>query len=224
MRRVTDSSILGPLLSFLLAAALIAAFLLSGSGAALAQQQQGDLGPPDVINEAPDMGVFRLGSYDIGCSNGGVFGNFDCMAFGTVTNMLFLLGRSIVGAGMWVLKTAVGFGIEESLVDAATSIANALDTQILGPVGLGTLGLMAVGVYMGWKFLRGQVSRGAGELVVSLIVAGVLAYVATGPGYGGAVVEGVNGAATIAGAMVVLSTDSADADSAADAINCASPS
>src|SRR5690606_3238333 len=146
--------------------------------------------------------------YDIGCANDGFVGDVGCLTVGTATNLVFSIAKLLVAAAIWLLEAATGFVIEGALTDAATAVADLLDSRVLGPMRLSHLGLVVSALYMGWQFLRGRVGAGAGELALTLIVFAVLVHVTTGPGFGGAVTGTMQTAGGISAEIVSLAADS----------------
>lgn len=191
--------------------------ILGAAPAAVAQtESDGGLGeelnPPARYETAEDQGVFPAGNYDIGCDNGGFLGDMSCVTVGTATNLLFSVGKLIVAVSVWLLDAAAGFTIEEALADAATSIADLLDSRILGPVNLAHLGLVVSALYMGWQFLRGRVGFGAGEFLLSLVVLAVLIHITSGVGFGRTVTGTIETTSGIASEIVSLAADTESAD------------
>lgn len=175
------------------------------------QQPQSGLGdelyPPTGYTTDVANGIVPIGNYDIGCSNGGFIGDVGCVIFGNLTNLLFSVGAIFVAAAVWVLEAATGSALEEALTGTATTIADLLDTQILGPMRIAHLGLVVSALYMGWQFLRGRVGLGAGEYAITLFVLAVLIHVSTGPGFGAAVTVITQTAAGISTEIVSLTAD-----------------
>jgi hypothetical protein len=218
--RVLDGS------SWILVWLAMAALLVGGIVAAPPAQAQtqpaaelgDDLYPPGGYPTDTDAGVFPVGNYDIGCSNGGFLGDVTCMTVGTATNLVFSLGKLLVGVSVWLLEAAIGFTLETALTDAATSVADVLDSRVLGPMSLAHLGLVVSALYMGWQFLKGRIGQGAGEFVISLIILGVLVHVSTGPGFGEAVTGAVNTTAGVSTEIVSLASNTTSTESVSDRV------
>lgn len=183
---------------------------------AMAQTESDGLGdelhPPTRYETSESQGVFPAGRYDIGCHNGGFFGDISCATLGTATNLVFSAGKHMVGLSVWLLEAAVGFTVEESLSDAATAIADILDARVLGPIGLAQLGLVVSALYMGWQFARGRVGFGAGEFALSLVVLAVLIHVSSGVGFGRTVTGAVEATSGLASEVVSLAADTESSD------------
>jgi len=166
-----------------------------------------DLYPPTVYPTDEGQGIVPIGRYDIGCANDGFVGDVGCLTVGTATNLIFSLGKLMVGLAIWLLGAATGFVLEAALTDAATAIADLLDNRVLGSMRLSHLGLVVSALYMGWQFLRGRVGAGAGEFALTLIVFAVLVHVSTGPGFGGVVTGVMQAAGGISAEIVSLAAD-----------------
>jgi len=171
-----------------------------------------ELHPPTRYETSETQGVFPAGHYDIGCHNGGFFGDISCATIGTSTNLVFSAGKHMVGLSVWLLEAAVGFTLEQALADAATSIADLLDRRVLGPIGLTHLGLIVAALYMGWQFARGRIGFGAGEFALSLLVLAVLIHVSTGIGFGRTVTGTVQTTSGLASEVVSLAADTESTD------------
>ena len=167
----------------------------------------GELYPPSGYPTDPASGIVPIGNYDIGCANGGFLGDVTCMTVGAATNLVFSLGKLLVGVSVWLLDAAIGFTLETALTDAATSLATLLDTRVLGPMRLSHLGLVVSALYMGWQFLRGRIGQGAGEFVLSLVILGVLIHVSSGSGFGATVTDAVNTTGGVSAEIVSLASD-----------------
>ena len=140
-----------------------------------AQPGLGDeLHPPTSYTTNVDDGIVPIGNYDIGCANDAFIIDVGCAILGTATSTFFSIGSAIVAVSVWLLEAATSFTLEDALADTATTIADLLDTRILGPMRIAHLGLVASALYMGWQFLRGRIGVGAGEYAISLVVLAVL--------------------------------------------------
>ncbi len=166
-----------------------------------------ELYPPTDYPTDNSQGIVGIGRYDIGCANDGFVGDVACVTIGTATDLVFSIAKMAVAVAIWLLEAATGFVIEGALTDAATAVADLLDGRVLGPMRLSHLGLVVSALYMGWQFLRGRVSAGAGEFALTLIVFAVLVHITTGPGFGGAVTGAMRTAGGISTEIVSLAAD-----------------
>ncbi|MEX2652074.1 MAG: hypothetical protein WD473_06475 [Acidimicrobiia bacterium] len=172
-----------------------------------------ELFPPTDYPTDDSQGIVGIGRYDIGCANDGLVGDVACLTVGTATNLIFSIAKLAVAVAIWLLEAATGFVIEGALTDAATAVADLLDTRVLGPMRLSHLGLVFSALYMGWQFLRGRLGAGAGEFALTLIVYAALVAISTGSGFGGAVTGAMQTAGGISSEIVTLA---ADTDSSGD--------
>ena len=122
-----------------------------------------DLHPPTSYSTDVDDGIVPIGNYDIGCANDGFIVDVGYAVLGTATSTFFSIGSAIVAVSVWLLEAATSFTLEDALSDTATTIADLLDTRILGPMRVAHLGLVVSALYMGWQFLRGRIGVGAGD-------------------------------------------------------------
>jgi hypothetical protein len=166
-----------------------------------------ELYPPTGYTLDPAAGLYPIANYDIGCSNAGLVGDTGCMTLGAGTNLFFTLAKALVTIAVWLLEAATGFTVEDTLEDAATAVADILDTRILGPTRISHLGLVVSALYMGWQFLRGRYGAGAGEFTLTLAVyAALLTVTATG-GFGAAVTGAMGTAGGLSAEVVSLAAD-----------------
>jgi len=187
-----------------------------------AQPGLGDeLYPPTSYSTDVDQGIVPVGNYDIGCANDGFIVDVICVTVGLATSTLFSIGSAIVAVSVWLLEAATGFALEDALIDAATTLADLLDTRILGPMRIAHLGLVTSALYMGWQFLRGRLGVGAGEYAISLVVLAVLIHVSTGPGFGAAVSATTRAAGGISAEIVTLAAGTDGTGEVSDQIGTA---
>lgn len=180
-----------------------------------------ELYPPSHYPTNQDQGIVGVGQYDIGCANNGFVADVACLTVGTATNLIFSIAKLLVASAVWLLEAATGFIIEDTLTDAATSVADLLDNRVLGPMRLSHLGLVISAFYMGWQFLRGRVGAGAGEFALTLVVFAVLVHISTSSGFGGAVNGAVHTAGGISSEIVSLAADTNRGSDVADEIGAA---
>ncbi|MFH8627524.1 hypothetical protein ACH4A8_37515 [Streptomyces vietnamensis] len=101
-------------------------------------------------------------------SVGGIVRNF-------LASGLFALSRTATGFACWLIDQVYDFPIIEKLTGPAQHISDAYERDIIGPLGL-------AGITLAWAFvfglvmiMRGRVARGAGELLLSLLISAVTA-------------------------------------------------
>jgi hypothetical protein len=210
-------------MAWLITAALIAVLIVLGGGMATPAHaaDSGDdepglgeeLYPPTGYTVDTGSGIVPIGNYDIGCSNAGVVGDASCLTVGVATNLVFSVAKALVAIAIWLLDAATGFTVEDALEDAAASVADILDTRILGPTRISHLGLVVSALYMGWQFLRGRHGAGAGEFAVTLVVFAALVTVTTTGGFGATVTTAMRGAGALSAEIVSLAADVHTGDS-----------
>ncbi|RSS57493.1 hypothetical protein [Streptomyces sp. WAC01280] len=88
---------------------------------------------------------------------------------------LFALARTVTGFACWLIDWVYRFPVMEKLSSPAQKLSDAYESQIIGPLGL-------AGLLLAWAFvfglvtaMRGRVARGAGEILLTLLIAGVSA-------------------------------------------------
>lgn len=202
--------------------AVVVVLVVGAAPPAHAQDGLGaELYPPSPTITDEDHGIFPVANYDIGCANSGFFGDIACVTLGAATNLAFAAGKLKVALSVWLLEAAIGFTLEQSLTDAATTVADLLDRRILGPINLAHFGLVVSALYMGWQFLRGRVGAGAGEFALSLTVLAVLIHISTGPGFGQIVTGSIEAAGAISADIVTLAADTNTPGDAVDGVGTA---
>ncbi|MDI3390059.1 hypothetical protein QIS99_28275 [Streptomyces sp. B-S-A8] len=87
----------------------------------------------------------------------------------------FALSRTITGLGSWLVDWAYRFPVLDKLAGPAQKISDAYERDVVGPLGL-------VGVFTAWAFvfglvliMRGRVARGAGEIMLTLVIGALAA-------------------------------------------------
>ncbi|MFD4371059.1 hypothetical protein [Streptomyces sp. NPDC058486] len=104
---------------------------------------------------------------------------------------LFALSRTVTGFACWLVDRVYHFPIIEKLTGPAQHISDAYERDIIGPLGI-------AGITLAWAFvfglvlvIRGRVARGAGELLLSLLMSAITATTVVQPavllGYDGPV-------------------------------------
>ncbi|MEV0449797.1 hypothetical protein [Streptomyces sp. NPDC050600] len=88
---------------------------------------------------------------------------------------MFSLARTITGFACWLIDWVYRFPVIDKLTSPAQKLADAYDQQIISPLGL-------AGICLAWAFvfglvlaMRGRVARGAGEILLTLLIAGITA-------------------------------------------------
>ncbi|KUM97377.1 hypothetical protein AQI95_41915 [Streptomyces yokosukanensis] len=88
---------------------------------------------------------------------------------------LFALSRDVVGFSCWLINWAYRFPVLDKLAGPAQDVSDAYQTNIIGPLGL-------AGLFLAWAFvfgliliMRGRVARGAGEILLTLLIGALAA-------------------------------------------------
>ncbi|WJV51646.1 hypothetical protein [Streptomyces flavofungini] len=84
---------------------------------------------------------------------------------------MFALSRTIVGFDCWLVDWAYRFPVLEKMAGPAQKISDAYQHDIIGPLGMAA-------AFLAWAFtfgliliMRGRVARGAGEILLTLLIA-----------------------------------------------------
>ncbi|MFE4687263.1 hypothetical protein ACFRNJ_41900 [Streptomyces sp. NPDC056721] len=87
----------------------------------------------------------------------------------------FAFARILTGFACWLVDWAYRFPILDKLAGPAQTISDAYQDNIVGPLGL-------AGLFLAWAFvfglvlvMRGRVARGAGEILLTLLIAALAA-------------------------------------------------
>ncbi|MFI1169180.1 hypothetical protein ACH4UM_37875 [Streptomyces sp. NPDC020801] len=122
-------------------------------------------------------------------------GHGDDSVTGTVLNFLtsgtFAISRTITGFACWLVDWAYKFPVLDKLTGPAQTVADSYQRQIIGPLGI-------AGLFTTWAFvfglimiMRGRSARGAGEILLTLLIAALAATTTVRPamllGYNGPV-------------------------------------
>ncbi|MFE6164060.1 hypothetical protein ACFQ7F_34675 [Streptomyces sp. NPDC056486] len=92
-----------------------------------------------------------------------------------LTSGIFALSRTITGFTCWLVDWVYAFPLLDKLAGPAQDISDAYQTEIIGPLGI-------AGIFLAWAFvfglvliMRGRVARGAGEILLTLMIAALAA-------------------------------------------------
>lgn len=151
-------------------------------------------GENDAITAATGLPIygrngFPTSAYECGVDEG-AWNHFDRKVFSSICSLLFGINKAIVGWSIAVLNWAFKFQVGDALAPYAGRLGkNYFDAVGGGNEGsLYWLALFFTTVYASTKALRGQLSKGAGELALSMILLMAFwALVIFGSGFGGAV-------------------------------------
>lgn len=144
------------------------------------QQQTPTSGFEQQIIPVDQVGPYPTDSYDIGYDAGGLT-DFSRKILGFLTELFFSLVGWLVDVGVAIVTWAYGFHLANELAQPAASVADAYQSQMIGPLGLSTLALFVAACYGGWQIFRGRLPRGVGEFAVSLLVLALSAFMLADP-------------------------------------------
>ncbi|MDI3408343.1 hypothetical protein [Streptomyces cavernicola] len=87
----------------------------------------------------------------------------------------FAISRTLTGLGSWLIDWAYRFPVLDKLAGPAQNVSDAYERDVLGPLGM-------AGVFTAWAFvfglilvMRGRVARGAGEIMLTLVIGALAA-------------------------------------------------
>lgn len=163
----------------LLLVVVVGVLLCSPASAAAQSPSETPQAPAGLMPDQP-VGEHPTSRYEIWYSPGG-FTDVAAKVLGLVTELAFGAVRAVVSVATWVITWAYGFRFAAALAEPAGRLAVAYDTRLVGPVGLGSLALLLAVVYAGVNVLRSRLSRGVGELLVSLLVLALGGMLLTSP-------------------------------------------
>ncbi|MFI2620529.1 hypothetical protein [Streptomyces sp. NPDC018584] len=112
-----------------------------------------------------------ISRYELSSSGGGPIE----VVRGFLMSGCFALARTLTGFCCWLIDWAYRFPVLEKLAGPAQTIADAYESEVLGPLGM-------AGTFLAWSFafgliliMRGRVARGAGEILLTLLIAALAA-------------------------------------------------
>ncbi|MCX5106938.1 hypothetical protein OG305_47745 [Streptomyces sp. NBC_00439] len=141
--------------------------------------ETGDLLAP--LNIASSEGV-PINGYELNAQGGSIFA-FRSQALTFALSGLFTLIRLLVGLAGWAVELAFRFPLLKILIAPAQKIADAYNTLVVDTLGLKGLLLGWAFVFAGFMIVRGRVSRGLGEIFLTLLIAAFAASAFVRPDY-----------------------------------------
>ena len=129
--------------------------------------------PPGLL---PDecWGTFPTSLYEISWEDGdwNDWWKYKTRLLGTVASVLFSLGRSAIQVVLWLLEWAFAFDVTQ-FSDEVSRIANVFNDDIVGSWGLVDIAWFVLIAYAAFAALRRKFGIAGGELLLSLVFAGL---------------------------------------------------
>ncbi|MEU9522825.1 hypothetical protein [Streptomyces sp. NPDC048224] len=160
----------GTLRSAAFTALLAAVFVMVNSQvvyAAGSTGEAGDLLAP--LNIRSSEGV-PINGYELNAEGGSVVA-FKTQALAFALSGLFTLIRLLVGLAGWAIEVAFRFPLLKILARPAQEVADAYNDVVVDALGLKGLLLAWAFVFAGFMLVRGRISRGLGEIFLTLLIA-----------------------------------------------------
>ncbi|MEU8672712.1 hypothetical protein AB0C71_38115 [Streptomyces anulatus] len=147
--------------------------------AATGDGASGDLLAP--LNITSSEGV-PIEGYELRATGGSVL-SFKSQAISFLLSGLFTLTRLLVGLAGWAIEFAFRFPLLRLLAEPAQAVSDAYKDVVVDSLGLKGLLLSWAFVFGLVMFMRGRVSKGLGEIVLTLVIAGFAASAFVRPDY-----------------------------------------
>jgi hypothetical protein len=138
--------------------------------------------PPDGASLIPDPGVgtFPTRNYDLGYDEGAM-NNVGRKILGFLTQAAWTINKLVVAVVLWFVGWAFRFDVIGPLTGPITSLAEAWNTALVGPLRLSHFIWFAVVVTAGWKALRGRTLAAIAELSISILALAAATVIAGNP-------------------------------------------
>jgi hypothetical protein len=152
----------------------------------------------DAAGLVPDdcWGSFPSSHYDIGCDEG-AWNHVVRKVYCALTDLAFQTGRAMTSTALWLVGWSFGLDLQSRLGSFATDIGDRLEHNLIGPLGLLHFVWLYAVAWAALQAMRGRVAMAGGELLVSIVIASLSAFVLTNPaGYLAGVFETMHGAST----------------------------
>ncbi|WP_134655126.1 hypothetical protein [Streptomyces sp. H23] len=147
--------------------------------AADSNSDTGDLLAP--LNITSSEGV-PINGYELNAEGGSIVA-FKTQALAFALSGLFTLIRLLVGLAGWAIEVAFRFPLLKILSRPAQETADAYNDVVVDALGLKGLLLAWAFVFAGFMLIRGRVSRGLGEIFLTLLIAAIAASAFVRPDY-----------------------------------------
>ncbi|MFD8476351.1 hypothetical protein ACFV2E_30595 [Streptomyces globisporus] len=147
--------------------------------AATGDSSSGDLLAP--LNITTSEGV-PVEGYELNANGGSVL-SFKSQTISFLLSGLFTLTRMLVGLAGWAIEFAFRFPLLRLLAEPAQQVSDAYKDVVVDSLGLKGLLLSWAFVFGLVMFMRGRVSKGLGEIVLTLLIAAFAASAFVRPDY-----------------------------------------
>jgi hypothetical protein len=91
-------------------------------------------------------------------------------AIGLATEFAFQVSGFLIALAVALLTWGFTFKVAAAFAEPAAKIAEAYQTQLIGPLNLLQLAGLLLAIYVAWHGIRGRTQRAVGELLVSLTI------------------------------------------------------
>lgn len=98
-----------------------------------------------------------------------------------VADWIFSLNRMIVWVACWLLGVSINFGVADALLGPVAQVAQGYQNNVVDRFGFVTIALMLCVFWFGLSALRGRVGKGAGEILLSFVLAAISGVVLAAP-------------------------------------------
>ncbi|MFD5814705.1 hypothetical protein [Streptomyces sp. NPDC127038] len=123
-----------------------------------------------------------IDGYELSAQGGSVFA-LKSNAYAFIMSGLFTLVRLVVGLACWAIEFAFRFPLIKLLADPAQKAADSYNHTVVDTLGLKGLLLAWAFAFGLVLFVRGKVSKGLGEIMLTLVIAAFAASVFVRPDY-----------------------------------------
>lgn len=129
--------------------------------------------PPGLL---PDQcwGTYPTANYELSWEDGEWYdvGQYNDRLMGWITSFLFIIGRSAIQIVLWLVDWGFTFDIKQ-YTNISDKLGGRYQTRLVGGWGLEEIMWFVLVGYIGFTALRGRMSVAGGELVLSIVLAGL---------------------------------------------------
>ncbi|MGH9261999.1 MAG: hypothetical protein ACRD08_19245, partial [Acidimicrobiales bacterium] len=134
---------------------------------------QVDLEAYDSPGLLPDQcwGTYPSANYEVSWNDGGIF-DFDNKMQGWTGSFMYDIGKGAIVSVLWLVGWAFSFDVTE-YTSFASHLAGSYQSSIVGPFNLEDIVWFSLVVWAGFAALRGRLGMAGGEILVTVVLAGV---------------------------------------------------